>query len=611
VTSAAHRLAAAVAAAAILLLGALAVSTLATAKGAGRSHCAKRFPPIIDDGFPEPPVRFSKDGTLNTTLGMAKGAATINGRTYTAAETYEGTYPGPTLVLCRGDDVRVDLTNGLQEPTNLHVHGLHVSPRDDHDNIFLHIPPGGSQTYKYKLPLDHDPGAFWYHPHLHEHVSPQIFAGLSGAIIVQGGLDDKLPDVPQRTMMIQSTELCDAGPGPGGPAGAIGHSVPFALTALSASDPQDSGSEPCDVPGQLIAKSLTNERFTPLLINGTINPTVKIRPGEIQRWRIFNANNNRIVVLRLEGQAFQVLAKDGNTLPRMQAARVMRIGPGSRREVLVRGGPADSYRMTALPFAQFPTGGRPDTTSKNGGPTPNQTVLTVVSSGKPARQRFPREQLASPEDLRGKHVDRRRTICFAESNPAVTNPTDSVSPCKSIPDNVFGNQTAFKINGQVFHEDPVDISMKLNSVEEWTLVNSNTEWHTFHIHVNPFQVISTDGRRVGGVEYKDNVEMPPNSRIVIRMRPKDFTGKFVIHCHVTTHEDAGMMAPVEVVKNPAALQRSASVSTRSGITISSSAYGSRAVPSRLAISAGPSAQFAWICKLLGLPVPASHGTAHR
>jgi len=331
---------------------------------------------------------------------------------------------------------------------------------------------------------------------------------------------------------------------------------------------------------------------------------VKIRPGEIQRWRIFNANNNRIVVLSLEGQAFQVLALDGNTLPRKRSTRFLRIGPGSRREVLVRGGAADSYRMTALPLAQFPGGGRVDKETKGGGPTPNQTVLTVVSSGRamPIR-RFPHKRLAAPDDLRGRHVDRRRTICFAEANPAVPTPTDSVTPCESPPDSTFGDVTDFKLNGKTFTESPVDISMKLGSVEEWTLINSNTEWHTFHIHVNPFQVIIIDGRRVGGVEYKDNVEMPPNSRIVIRMRPTDFTGKFVIHCHVTNHEDGGMMAPVEVVKTPVAAQRRASVAKRSGVTIRSSAYGSRALPARPAISAGPAAQVAWICKLLGLAVP--------
>ena len=108
--------------------------------------------------------------------------------------------------------------------------------------------------------------------------------------------------------------------------------------------------------------------------------------------------------------------------------------------------------------------------------------------------------------------------------------------------------------------------MQRGSVEEWTLINSNTEWHTFHIHVNPFQVISIDGRRVQGLEYKDNVEMPPNSRIVIRMRPKDFLGKFVFHCHVTTHEDRGMMAPVEVVAETTSAQRSASVVTAATAT---------------------------------------------
>ena len=35
----------------------------------------------------------------------------------------------------------------------------------------------------------------------------------------------------------------------------------------------------------------------------------------------------------------------------------------------------------------------------------------------------------------------------------------------------------------------------------------------------------------------------------MRYRPTDFTGKFVFHCHVLGHEDNGMMAVVQVVKN--------------------------------------------------------------
>jgi suppressor of ftsI len=72
--------------------------------------------------------------------------------------------------------------------------------------------------------------------------------------------------------------------------------------------------------------------------------------------------------------------------------------------------------------------------------------------------------------------------------------------------------------------------MKLGALERWTLVNTNTEWHAFHIHVNDFQVVSVAGKRVPYVDYQDNVALPPKSKVVVLMRPTDFTGKFVMHC---------------------------------------------------------------------------------
>jgi FtsP/CotA-like multicopper oxidase with cupredoxin domain len=573
----------AVAAAAAMLVGAPVVSSSSPKPPATASHCAKRFPTVIRDGFPEPPMRFSSGGRLDTTLRMARGPATIDGHAYQGAETYEGTFPGPTLVMCPGDRVTVHLINDLGEPTNLHVHGLHVSPAANHDNVFLHVEPGARQTYTYHLPLDHDPGAFWYHPHHHMFVAPQIFGGLSGAIVVEGGLDDRLAGVPQRLMMIQSTELCRQD----------GSSVPFPLSAPNPTGAPDSGTEPCSFPGQVMPVHETNERFTPLLVNGAINPTVKIRPGQIQRWRIFNANDNRIVVLNLRGQNLDVLAEDGNTLRWRQPVRNLLIGPGSRREVLVRGGSPGEYKMTALPFAQFPGGDHADLATKGGGPTPNQTVLTVVSTGPAAHDRVPPRPLAAPVDLRTRRVDRTRTICFAEANPMNMQQKDSVSPCTSPQDT--GPPTDFKLNGKTFDAKDVAVTMKLGSVEEWRLVNSNTEWHTFHIHVNPFQVISVGGRRVPYVDYEDNVAMPPSSTVVIRMRPTDFTGKFVFHCHVTNHEDRGMMAAVAVVRSPTPAQRRASVATGGGLSVRSSALGAPAA------AAAAGRRVALLCRLLGLP----------
>jgi FtsP/CotA-like multicopper oxidase with cupredoxin domain len=583
-----HRWSAAVAAVtcAAALVGSAPVSGKPgrAAGPAATTGCATHFPPVIRDGFPEPQMRFSRDGRMVTRLRMGTGPVAIDGHSY-VTETYEGTFPGPTLVICPGDKVTVHVINDMKtdEPTNLHVHGLHVSPIGNHDNVFLEIAPHHRQTYDYEIPADQDPGSFWYHPHLHMYVAHQIFAGLSGAIVVEGGLDNLLAKVPQRLMMIQSTELC-------------GHdrlSVPFPTSAPGPT----SGSEPCDFPDAVIPDALTNERYTPLLINGAIDPTVKIRPGQIQRWRIFNANNNRIVNLNLQGQNLEVLAEDGNTLRWMRPTRDLQIAPGSRREVLVRGGPPGRYEMTALPFAQFPGGDHPDLTSKGGGPTPNQIVLSVVSAGAPAHDRLPQGPLNAPVDLRQRHVDRQRTITFSETPLAM-------------------NMTAFKINGRTFDANHIAVTMKLGSVEEWKLVNTNTEWHTFHIHVNPFQVVSVDGRRLPYIDYEDNVAMPPchtapkppdpanpvcvsPSTVVIRMRPTDFTGKFVFHCHVTNHEDRGMMAAVQVVRNPTRAQLRASAARSGGFTIQSAAFEGGAV----AGAAAAGRQVSLLCHLLGIPAP--------
>jgi FtsP/CotA-like multicopper oxidase with cupredoxin domain len=506
---------------ALLAAAALALAAAGGGQASGatsRSSCHRDAPPIIRDGFPEPPMRYSRNGVLDTTLRASVGPVQIDHRR-AITMNYDGSYPGPALVICAGDKLVIHYINDLPEPTNLHTHGLHVSPSGDHDNVFLRIQPGRSFTYRYQIPRNNPAGDYWYHPHLHMHVEPQVYAGLAGPIVQEGGID-RLPTlrhIPQRWMFIQSTEIRN------------GRAVP-------------------------VEKSV--EADTPLRVNGVVDPTVKIRPGQIQRWRLFNANDNRIVVLRLAGQPFRVLAEDGNPLPRMRTVRNLLIGPGSRRDVLVRGGRPGRYAMKALPFAQFPGGKNP----KGGGPTPNQSVVTVRSAGPAVSgERFPSGTLSHRADLRRAHVDRRRTIVFGEMETGEGN-------------------TDFTLNNMVFDPDRVDVTMKLGSVEQWTLVNTNTEWHTFHIHVNDFQVISVNGKPVPYVDYQDNVALPPKSRTVIRQRPEDFTGKFVFHCHVLFHEDHGMMAVVQVLRHPTPGQLAAGTATSGAFGIASSAYGSAEVP---------------------------------
>jgi suppressor of ftsI len=83
-------------------------------------------------------------------------------------------------------------------------------------------------------------------------------------------------------------------------------------------------------------------------------------------------------------------------------------------------------------------------------------------------------------------------------------------------------------------------------VEEWRLVvgdsqHGGAERHPFHIHVNPFEVISVNAKLLEPGTIKDTVWIPTESTVVIRMRFKEFIGKSVFHCHILPHEDTGMM----------------------------------------------------------------------
>ena len=105
------------------------------------------------------------------------------------ALAYEGSVLGPTLRLREGERAWVRFANGLEEPTNLHLHGLHVSP--EADAPFLHLEPGEEHVHEFDVP-EGAADTYWYHPHPHGSVEGQLGAGLAGALIVEGPTDSLL-----------------------------------------------------------------------------------------------------------------------------------------------------------------------------------------------------------------------------------------------------------------------------------------------------------------------------------------------------------------------------------------------------------------------------------
>src|SRR5215218_6916016 len=156
--------------------------------------------------FPQPEVRQAAQGTLLTTLHARIAENTlvdhISGETRLVhTPTYEGTIPGPTLVVHPGDTLAMDLVNDLppnpegqragffpHDPytTNLHTHGLSVSPLGISDNIFRQMAPGTTSPIKVEIPPDYPSGTYWYHSHKHGSVTFQFFSGMAGFLLIKG-----------------------------------------------------------------------------------------------------------------------------------------------------------------------------------------------------------------------------------------------------------------------------------------------------------------------------------------------------------------------------------------------------------------------------------------
>jgi FtsP/CotA-like multicopper oxidase with cupredoxin domain len=447
-------------------------------------------------GWIQPISRRSVGGQLSTTLRAGNGPVLVGTRDATAI-TYERMYPAPTLEIRSGEVLNVDLVNGTQQPTNLHTHGLHVSPDAPSDDVLFAIAPGHHYRYEYELPANHPAGTYWYHAHDHPLTDEQVGLGLFGALIIRGAEDEVSRVAPsgERAMIFSQVQI---------KGGAI---VDADISPLSAQS---------------------------TLVNGRYQPTLTIRPGEIQRWRMLNAS---VVFMRLQldGHVMHQMAVDGNTMAKVVPQEVIEIPPGGRVDVLVQLDRAGTFNLRSLSFEQFGlfyTAGMV--------PLP-QPVVRVVSRGTPVS---PRPQLPDTlvpfDDLRNARIDYRRTLRLQELEPRgiqATNP-------------LYKNQFyAYYVNGRLFNLHRVDQTMVLGDTEEWLFINETYEPHPVHIHQNPFQVVAVNGRPVDERHYRDTAKLPPFGTLTIRTRFLDYIGKFVWHCHILFHEDHGMMQLLEVVKN--------------------------------------------------------------
>lgn len=448
----------------------------------------------------QPEVLSSRDGALDLALEAAPARVRIGART-AHVQAFNGSLPGPTLRVRPGDTLRVAMTNGLEAPTNLHVHGLHVSPEDNGDNPFVSIAPGDSFDYDFSLPDDHPPGTYWYHPHRHGHVADQLAAGLYGAIVVED--PDPVPVARERVLVVSDLTLDDSG------------------NLAEVSPPQ---------------RMMGREGET-VLVNGQVRPRAGAAPGERELWRVVNACPVRYLRLTLDGQTLRLLGRDVGRLPEPVELTEVTLAPGNRVELLVDTREGASTQ-TAAPVDRGSMDGMMGGAMPGDGPGTDEPIelLTLEVTGDRAADAGPVPPGPVLRDLREEPVAARRTLDFAMGMGMGGMMGGMRGP---------GQMMSFTIDGRPFDAERTDQRVRVGTVEEWTLTNSSPMDHPMHLHVWPMQVVTEAGREVAAPRWLDVVNVPAFGEVTVRVAFDDFAGRTVYHCHILDHEDLGMMGTLE------------------------------------------------------------------
>lgn len=84
------------------------------------------------------------------------------------------------------------------------------------------------------------------------------------------------------------------------------------------------------------------------------------------------------------------------------------------------------------------------------------------------------------------------------------------------------------------------LQIKRGERVELALANMSMMAHPMHLHGHAFQVVSVNGKTLGGA-VRDTVLLPPMARVTVTF-DADNPGRWPLHCHHLYHMATGMMS---------------------------------------------------------------------
>lgn len=415
-----------------------------------------------------------------------------------------GNWWGPTMIWNKGDVVHINLTNKLQDSTTMHWHGMHLPAVMDGGPHQI-VPP--STIWQPYWQVTNNAGLYWYHPHLHEMTEEQISSGLGGLIIVRDAIESALP-LPRKYGI---------------------DDIPLVLT-----DRRFNTSNQIEV----VPYGDT------MIVNGTIRPQTNA-PAQVVRFRILNGATERSYNLGFsDNRTFYVITSDGGLLNAPVALTRYLLSAGERIEILV------------------------NFTGQSGTNVNLMAYNSVLAQNIPGGDVFPPGTPFYNYLARKDFNIVRFNVTAQTSNPLTTIPatlTTNVFPNESssnitraltISDtNIAGNPgVSFVINHKLFDINYNNYNVPLNNTEIWQITSTSGFAHPFHIHDVEFHILTRNGVAPPAAEngWKDVLLVKSNETVRFIAKFEDYADSlhpFMYHCHISLHEDDGMMGQF-VVKNP-------------------------------------------------------------
>ena len=492
------------------------------------------IPPVITEATPRIPLKRANVRVLPA-------------GPLTAMWTFGGTYPGPTIVRPVGKDTKVKFVNNLPlraHAVTVHYHGDHHAARYDGQPASYLIKRGTARTYDYPLTEAGKPerGQFnFYHDHRMLLTSRNVWMGLEGMFITRDGSATKfnlprgkydLPLMVSDRSFTSDNQLTDPFP--------------------SKSTMVVKGSKA--PPGDGVAG-------THILANGRYAPYFRVATHRY-RLQLLNGSNFTSYTFQLsDGRPFVQIGTGNGLLPKPVVRQTILLGPAQRVDVIV-----DFHRELNKKVV-LQTVARTDNTH-GGTDTPTAQIMQfrVVRTASDSTH-IPTTLQARP------HLDVPSRVAKAWNVNVAGSPSTG---------------SYWTINGKMFDPKRIDFTVRRGKTQLWRLTNKSTVTHYIHLHEERWRTVSRDGHRPPPWErgLEDTWKLDPGETVTVAAKFNDFTGTFMIHCHMLDHEDHGLMAqfkvlPPKTTTSTTAL-RAATTSTSSTTSLSALLSPATAVqPARL------------------------------